>query len=82
MLRLTGEHVAPAVTEALAQRTGGNPFFVEELVRVMDAGDGRLDVDAAAVPRTVAELLRRRAEARGWLKDQARMAPRDKAPRL
>jgi predicted ATPase len=60
--RLTGGPVPATVTDALAQRTGGNPFFVEELVRVMDAGDGRLDVDAAAVPRTVAEMLRRRAE--------------------
>ena len=61
--RLTGETVASDVTEAIAQRTGGNPFFVEELVRVMDTGEGHLDVDAATVPRTVAELLRRRAEA-------------------
>jgi predicted ATPase len=60
--RLTGARVASAVTDALAQRTGGNPFFVEELVRVMGAGEGQLNVDAAAVPRTVAELLRRRAE--------------------
>ena len=61
--RLTGGRAAGSVADAIAHRTGGNPFFVEELVRLMDPGDGDLDVDAAAVPRTVAELLRRRAEA-------------------
>jgi DNA-binding SARP family transcriptional activator len=60
---LTGGRVNGHVAGSIARRTGGNPFFVEELVRLMDTGDGELDVDAAAVPRTVAELLRRRAEA-------------------
>jgi DNA-binding SARP family transcriptional activator len=50
-----------ALTDAITERSGGNPFFVEELVRVMDTGDGALDVHAASVPRTVAELVRRRA---------------------
>ncbi len=61
--RLTSGRAPTNVAEAIATRTGGNPFFVEELVRVMDTGEGHLDTGAAAVPRTVAELLRRRAEA-------------------
>jgi DNA-binding SARP family transcriptional activator len=60
---LTGGRVTGEVASAIATRTGGNPFFLEELVRLMDTGDGEFDVESAAVPRTVAELLRRRAEA-------------------
>jgi DNA-binding NarL/FixJ family response regulator/tetratricopeptide (TPR) repeat protein len=45
------------VVDALHTRTGGHPFFLEELVA--SAGEGRCeDLDAMPLPWTVAELVR------------------------
>lgn len=51
----------PAVLEAIAARTGGNPLFVTELVRLL-ASEHRLDVEGVHefLPTEVRTVLRRR----------------------
>ncbi|MDY6808231.1 MAG: AAA family ATPase [Actinomycetota bacterium] len=49
------------VLEVLAQRTGGNPFYVCELARHLAMEDGRLD----GVPATVVESTNRRLDTVG-----------------
>ena len=44
------------LVEALHTRTGGNPFFLEELIAT--SGDGAHDLDSMPLPWTVAELVR------------------------
>lgn len=44
------------VVEALHSRTGGNPFFLEELIAT--SGDRYEDLDSMPLPWTVAELVR------------------------
>lgn len=60
--RTAGE-ADPAVARHVLDRTGGNPFFVGEVVELL-AGDGRLDDLAAArsasVPAAVQDVVRRR----------------------
>jgi predicted ATPase len=53
------------VVALLAQRTGGNPFFLVELVRSAGVGAGLVDVTAFAetVPRTVRDVIDRRIAA-------------------
>ncbi|GAB7041032.1 MULTISPECIES: BTAD domain-containing putative transcriptional regulator [Catenuloplanes] len=54
---VTGHDLAPDVVERLHRRTGGNPFFVRELARVL-AAEG---VEALArVPAGVRDVLRHR----------------------
>jgi len=63
-MRLTGgEPLAPALAAALRERTGGNPFFVQELLRMLVAED-RLDADRLpeAVPESVRPVVARRIE--------------------
>src|SRR5215475_736247 len=55
---LAGEYVPEEVCTRLWQRSGGNPFFVRELIRLLLAQGSALD--QAAVPAGVAETLRRR----------------------
>jgi DNA-binding SARP family transcriptional activator len=63
----TGHTPAPGLIGYLADTTGGNPFYVRELLAMLDA-DGRLagDVDPAAapgrdtVPHAVQDVVRRR----------------------
>src|SRR5262249_37313317 len=43
--------------QALAERTEGNPFFIEEVVRQLDGGEGAF---AQALPEGVKDLLLRR----------------------
>lgn len=59
----TGAAVSEASAAHLVERTGGNPFFVAELVRLLVAEDALLDPDAAAwraVPSTVRQVVRTR----------------------
>ncbi len=63
---LTGRDAAPAVVAQLADVTGGNPFYVRELLALL-AADGRLDGDSDAVPglpsgipHAVQDVVRRR----------------------
>ncbi|WP_242453957.1 AfsR/SARP family transcriptional regulator [Bailinhaonella thermotolerans] len=49
-----GRHPGDGAVAAIAERTGGNPFFVRELARLRDAEGG------AAVPAGVRDVLRRR----------------------
>ncbi len=65
LIRGLGAELADGVADAVAQRTEGNPFFVEEIVRHLDAG-GKL-----TVPASVNDLLRRRL---ARLSDPARRA--------
>ena len=60
-----GAPVSDDVVSLLAQRTGGNPFFLVELVRSAGAGSGLVDVDAFAetVPGTVRDVIDRRVAA-------------------
>src|SRR2546423_3619481 len=54
----TGRPVPYRVAMALHQRTGGNPFFLEELLR--DHGGGDLEkLDERPLPWSLAEVLRR-----------------------
>ena len=76
----TGAAAAPATVEALARHTGGNPFYLRELMRHLEAAgsarvrdeEWRLDSDALSdVPLQVAELIHGRQRA---LSDAAREA--------
>jgi tetratricopeptide (TPR) repeat protein len=49
-----------ALVEALDARTGGNPFFVTELLRALSASAHPGKVAATEVPRHVADVVRRR----------------------
>ncbi|MEU5309363.1 AAA family ATPase [Streptomyces sp. NPDC021562] len=53
-----GEPVDPAIVGALAERTGGNPFYVRESARLL-ASEGAL-VAVSEVPQGVRDVLRRR----------------------
>ncbi|WP_405884592.1 AAA family ATPase [Streptomyces sp. NBC_01136] len=53
-----GERVDPATVSALAERTGGNPFYVRESARLL-ASEGAL-VAVSEVPQGVRDVLRRR----------------------
>ncbi|MFJ9561295.1 BTAD domain-containing putative transcriptional regulator [Streptomyces fuscichromogenes] len=53
-----GTPVAPATVTALAERTGGNPFYVLESARLL-ADEGAL-VAVSEVPQGVRDVLRRR----------------------
>ncbi|MEU6194761.1 BTAD domain-containing putative transcriptional regulator [Streptomyces sp. NPDC047061] len=53
-----GEPVDPATVAALAERTGGNPFYVLESARLL-ADEGAL-VAVSEVPQGVRDVLRRR----------------------
>ncbi|MET7456846.1 BTAD domain-containing putative transcriptional regulator [Streptomyces sp. NPDC005574] len=53
-----GEPVDDATVRALAERTGGNPFYVLESARLL-AGEGAL-VAVSEVPQGVRDVLRRR----------------------
>jgi hypothetical protein len=48
-----------ATAAAIHRRTGGNPFFALELVRLLEAGDATLD----AVPGSVRDVVARRVDA-------------------
>ena len=60
---LTEDEPEPAVVEAVFGRTGGNPLFVTELVRLL-LSEHRLDVDGVRelLPTEVRSVLRRRLE--------------------
>jgi DNA-binding SARP family transcriptional activator len=64
----TGREIDPATAALIHQRSGGNPFFVRELARLLDTGDlsdvpaGVRDVvrhRAGTLPEPVQEVLRR-----------------------
>ncbi len=54
LVRGLGAEVPDELARAVARRTEGNPFFVEEIIRHLDAGE------ELAVPDSVKDLLRRR----------------------
>ncbi len=60
-----GARAPDEVVALLEQRTGGNPFFLVELVRSAGVGSGLVDVTAFAetVPRTVRDVIDRRIAA-------------------
>ncbi len=63
--RLNGGPLAPAVAEAIAAQTEGNPFFIEELVRHLRAGGWNLAEETAAaacerVPDGLHQVIGRR----------------------
>lgn len=68
---ITGDEVSPAVARVVHRRSGGNPFFVRELARVLAEGGDLSSVPAgvrdvvryrlAGLPEGVAEVLRRAA---------------------
>ena len=55
---LSGRRVTPETVHALAERTGGNPFYLGELARLL-ASEG-LHVAVQEVPQGVRDVLRRR----------------------
>jgi DNA-binding CsgD family transcriptional regulator/tetratricopeptide (TPR) repeat protein len=54
---ILGSHPDPAIAEALFERSGGNPFFAEELLAVAEEGNGH------ALPETLRDALMVRVEA-------------------
>jgi DNA-binding winged helix-turn-helix (wHTH) protein len=63
---LAGAPARPEVTAALAERSGGNPFFVHELIRLL-LDEGRLDagadaLSALALPQGVRDAIGRRLD--------------------
>jgi DNA-binding SARP family transcriptional activator/tetratricopeptide (TPR) repeat protein len=52
--RETGRQPSAGVTRSVLARTDGNPFFVQELSRVLPAGGS---LDDAAVPTTIRDLV-------------------------
>ncbi|MGQ0826420.1 MAG: BTAD domain-containing putative transcriptional regulator [Actinomycetota bacterium] len=55
-----GDDADPTLADSLHDRTAGNPFFVAELVRLLEH-DGRLgEVDRHAVPEGVRDVIRTR----------------------
>ena len=62
---LAAAPVPTSVAEDIASRTGGNPFLVRELVKLLRTADGAVDVRRAAVPDTVRDVVRQRAAALG-----------------
>jgi eukaryotic-like serine/threonine-protein kinase len=67
---LPPEHDAADIAAAVHRRTGGNPFFARELVRLLEAeGGGRAHLDA--VPGSVRDVVARRVDA---LSEPARRA--------
>lgn len=69
----SGSEPDPRVVDALLRRTGGNPFFIEELLRLAQAEPGldALRDDGISVPAGVRQVVDRRLEG---LSDQARGA--------
>ena len=59
--QVAGRPVDDATGAAIAAKTGGNAFFVEELVRLLRTPDGAVDLERAAVPETVRGVVRQRA---------------------
>ena len=58
--RRTGGEAAPRLAELVHDRSGGNPFFAQELVELL-VGEDRLDaLDADRVPAAVSGVVRRR----------------------
>ncbi|WP_345563150.1 BTAD domain-containing putative transcriptional regulator [Nonomuraea rosea] len=53
-----GRPAAPETVAAIAERTGGNPFFVRETARLLDSEGATRD--GPAVPAGVRDVLRRR----------------------
>jgi DNA-binding CsgD family transcriptional regulator/tetratricopeptide (TPR) repeat protein len=60
---LTGFQPARDVVERLQAQTGGNPFFLNEVSRVLSAEEEGKDWRGGAVPQGVEAVLRRRLEA-------------------
>jgi DNA-binding SARP family transcriptional activator len=59
LVRATCRHVVDAATErVIAERTGGNPFFIKETARLLDS-EG-MPAAASEVPAGVREVLQRR----------------------
>ena len=66
-----GRHVEPTSAARLAQRTGGNPLYLRELllqsvasdaIKILPSGEARIDIDVSSVPRLV-EMVRARLDA-------------------
>lgn len=68
---VVGAPVEPTSAARLAQRTGGNPLYLRELllqtvasdaIEIMPSGEARIDIDVSSVPRLV-EMVRARLDA-------------------
>jgi len=63
--QVAGEEPSPEVLIAIDRRTGGNPFFVTELVRLLSSEHALQDVDRmgrAGIPVGVRDVVRRRLD--------------------
>lgn len=58
--QMTGAPPAKAVAESVHRRTGGNPLFVREVVRLAEAR-GEPDAPAGSIPASVRAVIERRA---------------------
>ncbi|CAN5560409.1 hypothetical protein BH10ACT1_BH10ACT1_04720 [soil metagenome] len=59
---LVGGAVPPEVAEVVLDRSGGNPFFLEELVSLLDGGPGAAGTNVAALPDTLRGLVAARLD--------------------
>lgn len=62
LTHLVGGPVAPDVAEALLDRSGGNPFFLEELVSLLDAESAAEPGRVATLPDTLRGLVAARLD--------------------
>ena len=57
---VTGSRPERQLAEVLRDRTGGNPFFIREVLRVATDDSGRFDLSRVAVPDSVRDVIRGR----------------------
>ena len=63
--RLAGAPPDPRLAAVLRERTGGNPFFITEIVRNAVDDGGRLNLSLVSVPGTVSDVTRSRVRRLG-----------------
>ncbi len=62
---LAGKQIPEDVQETILQKAGGNPFYLEEIVRTLDAQgafEASGEVNVEAIPDTVEEIIRLRLD--------------------
>ncbi|WP_422733226.1 BTAD domain-containing putative transcriptional regulator [Micromonospora sp. WMMD558] len=80
---VTGADVAPSTVRLLHRRTGGNPFYVRELARLLAAeGTAALDIVPAGVRDVVRHRLAQLPEAARTVLRQASVLGRDLDPEI
>ncbi|MCP4003419.1 MAG: AAA family ATPase, partial [bacterium] len=66
LLQIVGKDISPGLVELVASMTEGNPFFIVELARILDAEEGELEIE---LPLSISAAIGRRL---GMLTAEAR----------